>query len=118
VPTELIQRALAERRELLSMSFNFDHLRPEDTTYETLLRGVLCVPLVHVRTGGSEETMALSTVNDTVGVLYLESGGAVRTSLSAGDRELLQTLAIEASTISRMPACSSRSARRSRWRKS
>lgn len=99
VPPELIMRALAERRELLSMRFQFDHLRPEDTTYETILRGVVCVPLVHVRTGGSEETLALSTVNDTVGVLYLESAGSTRASLDMGDRELLQTLAIEASTI-------------------
>jgi serine phosphatase RsbU (regulator of sigma subunit) len=46
----------------------------------------------------ADETMILGHQADTVGVLYLESRlGA--TDLTVGDRELLQTLAIEASTI-------------------
>ena len=40
----------------------------------------------------------LSTVNDTVGVLYMDTRIG-KADLSAGNRELLQTLALEASTI-------------------
>jgi len=100
-PTRLIHKALNSRRELLSM--NFDPRRqfqddPELSTANLPARSVVCVPLVRVRTGGSEETMVMHAAEDTVGVLYLESK-ADAASLSAGDRELLQTLAIEASTI-------------------
>ncbi|HUQ93309.1 MAG TPA: SpoIIE family protein phosphatase [Bryobacteraceae bacterium] len=103
VPTKLIHKALSARRELLSMNFDprVQFLGdPDISTANLPLRSVVCVPLVHVRTGGSvsEETQVVSSKNETVGVLYLESRlGA--TDLSAGDRELLQTLAIEASTI-------------------
>ncbi|MCC6369270.1 MAG: SpoIIE family protein phosphatase [Bryobacterales bacterium] len=100
-PTRLIHKALNNRRELLSM--NFDPRRqfqddPELSTANLPARSVVCVPLVRVRTGGSEETMVMHAAEDTVGVLYLESK-VDAASLSAGDRELLQTLAIEASTI-------------------
>jgi serine phosphatase RsbU (regulator of sigma subunit) len=100
-PTRLILKALKNRRELLSM--NFDPRRqfqddPELSTANIPARSVVCVPLVRVRTGGSEETMVMHAAEDTVGVLYLESK-VDAASLSAGDRELLQTLAIEASTI-------------------
>lgn len=100
-PTRLIHKALNNRRELLSM--NFDPRRqsqddPELSTAGLPSGSVVCVPLVKVRTGGSEETMVMQPAGDTVGVLYLESKAAAA-SLSAGDRELLQTLAIEASTI-------------------
>lgn len=101
VPTTVISRALRQRRELLSMSFDpleEQGLRPETSIANLELRSVVCVPLVRVRTGNSEETGMLSSANDTVGLLYMDSRGA-HADLSHGNRELLQTLALEASTI-------------------
>ena len=101
VPRRLIRKALHERRELLSM--NFDHseaggVKAENTVADLDLRSVVCVPLVHIRVGGAEDPSALSAARETVGVLYMDSRiGAA--DLSAGNRELLQTLALEASTI-------------------
>jgi sigma-B regulation protein RsbU (phosphoserine phosphatase) len=100
VPMSVINRALRTRRELLYM--NFDPLeqqgvRPEMSVADLELRSVICVPLIHIRTGSAQETM-LSSINDTVGLLYLDSREAPA-DLSAGNREILQTLALEASTI-------------------
>src|SRR6516162_5649536 len=58
VPTSLIQRALRQRRELLSMSFDpagEQGVRPNTTIASLELRSVVCVPLVRVRAGGAEE---------------------------------------------------------------
>jgi len=101
VPTSVIQRALQSRRDLLSM--NFDPLvekgvRPEMTVASLELRSVVCLPLVQIRSGTSEETRISSAAEATVGLLYLDSR-VMQADLSAGNRELLQTLAIEASTI-------------------
>jgi serine phosphatase RsbU (regulator of sigma subunit) len=72
-------------------------VRPEMSVADLELRSVVCVPLVHVRTGSMQETIATS-VDDTVGVLYMDSRGSAA-DLSSGNREILQTLALEASTI-------------------
>jgi phosphoserine phosphatase RsbU/P len=101
VPTSVIQRALNSRRELLSMSFN-----PGQETLESLdrsvaaleLRSAVCVPLVLVQSGSMEETRVASHAQQTVGLLYLDSRLSPA-DLSAGNREVLTTLAIEASTI-------------------
>jgi sigma-B regulation protein RsbU (phosphoserine phosphatase) len=101
VPTSVIRQALESRRELLSMSFDpFEQqgVGPETTISALELRGVVCVPLVHVRSGSMEETRVSSAAGATVGLLYLDSRQSAA-DLSAGNRELLQTLAIEASTI-------------------
>lgn len=100
VPRSIIERALRTRRELLSMTF--DHLgeqgiRPEMSVADLELRSVVCVPLVRLGSGSLQETMATS-LNDTVGVLYMDSRNSAA-DLSAGNREILQTLALEASTI-------------------
>ncbi|MGH9594933.1 MAG: PP2C family protein-serine/threonine phosphatase, partial [Bryobacteraceae bacterium] len=50
-----------------------------------------------VRTGSADETM-VATVSDTAGLIYMDSRLAPA-DLSSGNRELLQTLALEASTI-------------------
>jgi serine phosphatase RsbU (regulator of sigma subunit) len=100
VPRSLIHRALRTRRELLSMTFDplgQEGMRPEMSVADLALRSVVCVPLIHVRTGSLQETVATS-VNDTVGVLYMDSR-ASPADLSTGNREILQTLALEASTI-------------------
>jgi serine phosphatase RsbU (regulator of sigma subunit) len=101
VPREVIQRALQHRRELLSM--NFDPLsagetKPQNSVADLELRSVICVPLVRIRAGQGDVTSVLSTGGETVGVLYMDSRIAVA-NLAGGNRELLQTLAIEASTV-------------------
>jgi serine phosphatase RsbU (regulator of sigma subunit) len=101
VPTSVIQRALHTRRDLLSM--NFDPLaaqgvRSEMSVAALELRSVVCLPLVQVRSGSSEETRMTTAAESTVGLLYMDSR-ALQADLSAGNRELLQTLAMEASTI-------------------
>ena len=102
VPTSVIQRALNSRRELLSMSFNPEVQESREGMDRSVaaleLRGVVCVPLVLVQSGSMEETRIASHAQQTVGLLYLDSRVSAA-DLSAGNREVLQTLAIEASTI-------------------
>jgi len=101
VPRRVIHRALQQRREMLSMNFDplaTGEVRPEHSIADLELRSVVCIPLVRINTSSGEETGMLSTESDTVGVLYLDSRVS-SADLSGGNRELLQTLAIEASTI-------------------
>ncbi len=101
VPTSVIQRALHTRRDLLSMSFDpleQSGIRPEMSVAQLELRSVVCLPLIQIRSGTNEETSVLSAARATVGLLYMDSRKAPA-DLSAGSRELLQTLAMEASTI-------------------
>jgi len=74
-------------------------VKAEHSVADLELRSVVCVPLVRIRMGGgAQETSMATTGSETVGVLYMDSRlGAA--DLSAGNRELLQTLALEASTI-------------------
>jgi serine phosphatase RsbU (regulator of sigma subunit) len=101
VPREVLQRALRNRRELLSM--NFDPLgnnetRPQNSIADLELRSVICVPLVRIRTSLGDVTSLLSSDHETVGALYMDSRISAA-DLTGGNRELLQTLAIEASTV-------------------
>jgi len=101
VPREVIHRALQHRRELLSMTFDpwaATDTRPQNSIADLELRSVISVPLVRIRTGQGDATGILSTGNETVGVLYMDSR-SVTADLAGGNRELLQTLAIEASTV-------------------
>ena len=101
VPRRVIRRALEQRRELLSMNFDpqaTGEFSTEHSVADLELRSVVCVPLVRINSGAGHDTNILSTQNDTVGLLYMDSRG-VAADLSGGNRELLQTLAIEASTI-------------------
>jgi serine phosphatase RsbU (regulator of sigma subunit) len=101
VPREVIRHALERRRELLSMNFDplaEDQAKPQSTVSDLDLRSVICVPLVRIRTGLGDATSVLSTGNETVGVLYMDSRVAAA-DLAGGNRELLQALAIEASTV-------------------
>jgi phosphoserine phosphatase RsbU/P len=61
------------------------------------LRGVVCVPLVRISSAPKQADAAAST-SETNGVLYLDSRSASH-DMAAGNRELLQSLAIEASII-------------------
>jgi sigma-B regulation protein RsbU (phosphoserine phosphatase) len=101
VPRDLIHRALEHRRDLLSMNFDpieGDETRPRNTIADLELRSVICVPLVRIRTGLGDATSVVSAARETVGVLYMDSR-RVAADLTGGNRELLQTLAIEASTV-------------------
>ena len=101
VPREVIRRALEHRRELLSMNFDplgADETRPQNSIADLELRSVICVPLVRIRAGQNDATSVLVTGNETVGVLYMDSR-VIAADLAGGNRELLQTLAIEASTV-------------------
>ena len=101
VPRHLIRQALTSRRELLSMSFDpFEEqgVRPEMTVAQLELRSVVCLPLIRLRSGAPDDTRAINAMEDTVGLIYMDSR-ATPADLSSGNRELLQTLAIEASTI-------------------
>jgi serine phosphatase RsbU (regulator of sigma subunit) len=101
VPTAIIHRALTHRRELLSMSFDphaDDAGLPSRTVAELELRSVVCIPLIKIRVGAGDETGVLPLAGETLGVLYLDTRAGMA-DLSAGNRELLHTLALEASTI-------------------
>jgi serine phosphatase RsbU (regulator of sigma subunit) len=56
------------------------------------------VPLVRIRAGQGETTNILATGSETVGLLYMDSRAGAA-DLAGGNRELLQALAIEASTV-------------------
>ena len=101
VPRGVIQKALESRRDLLSMAAgavdqgtgSFDR---GGTAEALALCSVICVPLVRIRVGQQHETSVLSARQDTLGVLYMDSK---LDELSSGNQELLQTLAIEISTV-------------------
>ena len=103
VPRGLIEKALLGRRDLLSMSFDpspagTDPEAAGKTFQELQLRRAVCVPLVKIRIGQEHETSMLSLKQNTLGMLYMDSKRD-REDLSIGNRELLQTLAIEISTV-------------------
>jgi len=101
IPRRLIKLALESRKDLFSMSFDPSALgerAPGSTIGDLELRSVVCVPLVHVKLGGAGVTRALSMGRDNAGVLYMDSrAGTI--DVADGNRELLQTLAINASTV-------------------
>jgi phosphoserine phosphatase RsbU/P len=95
-----IQTALQEREQLLSMTLGVNASGLADRTVKgsESSRNVVGIPLVRARTGSTQETAFLTSRNDTVGVIYLDSRQTAL-DLTSGNRELLQTLALEASTI-------------------
>jgi phosphoserine phosphatase RsbU/P len=100
VPRKVIHRALQQRRDLLYM--NFDSAAGDGAADRSAadleLRSVVCVPLVRIRAGQGDATNVMSTRDETVGVLYMDSRAGAA-DMAGGNRELLQTLAIEASTV-------------------
>ncbi|MGD0499884.1 MAG: SpoIIE family protein phosphatase [Bryobacteraceae bacterium] len=100
VPREVLRHALEHRRDLLYM--NFDPLAAGQTAAsgsvaDLELRSAICVPLVRIRAGQGDATSVLSAASETIGALYMDSRTA-GAGPAGGDRELIQTLAIEAST--------------------
>lgn len=101
VPRQVIHRALQHRRELLSMNFDalgVNETKAQNSISDLELRSVICVPLVRIRTAQSDATNVISTGSETAGVLYMDSRIAPA-DMAGGNRELLQALAIEASTV-------------------
>jgi len=101
VPGRVIKRALEQRRDLLSMNFDpqgTGEFRPERSVVDLELRSVISVPLVRISKVHGDATNVVSTAEETAGVLYMDSRLAAA-DLAGGNREMLQTLAIEASTI-------------------
>jgi len=101
VPRRVIKRALEQRRDLLSMNFDPEStgdFQPERSIADLELRSVICVPLVRINRLTDDSTNLISAAEETAGVLYMDSR-LVAADLAGGNRELLQTLAIEASTI-------------------
>jgi sigma-B regulation protein RsbU (phosphoserine phosphatase) len=101
VPRQVLKRALEQRRELLSMNFDpqgTGEFRPELSVMDLELRSVISVPLVRISKLRGDSTSLVSAADETVGVLYMDSRLAAA-DLAGGNREMLQTLAIEASTI-------------------
>jgi phosphoserine phosphatase RsbU/P len=101
VPRRIIQQALESRRDLFSMSFDpsvADGVSPGNTITDLELRSVVCVPLVRINLSGTQATQLLSSAATNAGVLYMDSRVS-SVDLAGGNRELLQTLAIEVSTV-------------------
>ncbi len=102
VPHKVLQESLQKRSDLFSMSFdpNLDSAARDagQTAVSLDLRSVLCVPLLRLRLGQEGETSMLSTQRDTLGLLYMDSR-QIGADLASGNKELLQTLAIEISTV-------------------
>ena len=101
VPRSSIADALHKRRDPLTMPADrsldetADPARPNAAPEP---RSVLYVPLVKIRIGQEQETSLLSTKDDTLGALYLDKRGP-DANLAEGNREILQSLAIEISTV-------------------
>ncbi len=102
VPRSRIADALRSRSDLLTMpadrSLAGETVDSASPAAAPQPRSVLCVPLVRIRIGQEHETSILSAQDDTLGALYMDKGGA-DANLAEGNREILQSLAIEISTV-------------------
>ncbi len=98
VPRSLIADALHKRRNLLTMPTDLSVDEETAGTVAPEPRSVLYVPLVKIRIGQEHETSILSTKDDTLGALYMDKRGP-DANLAEGNREFLQSLAIEISTV-------------------
>lgn len=101
VPRKVIAKALNKRSDLFAMSFD-PSSDPEESAARTAmaleLRSVVCVPVLRLRFGQEGETRMLNAAQDTVGALYMDTR-QMGADLAKGNRELLQTLAVEISTV-------------------
>jgi phosphoserine phosphatase RsbU/P len=101
IPRGLIQQALESRRDLFAMSFDPAEISaraPGNTIGLLELRSVACIPLVRGKPTGSGATELLANVRASAGLLYLDSRAGTM-DLAGGNHELLQTLAIDASSV-------------------
>ncbi|MCU1257218.1 MAG: serine phosphatase [Bryobacterales bacterium] len=98
VPRGIIRQALKNRRDLLSMSFQPPGADggANDSVADLELRSVICIPLIRIQ--GLPDAKEVPAESPTAGLIYMDSRYSAR-EMAAGDRELLQSLAIEASVI-------------------
>ncbi len=95
IPRNLIRGALDRRSYTFSVQFDDVEADPSSSAYALELKSAVCIPLVRI--GITSDPTAASS-RETVGALYLDS----RTSphdMAAGNRELLESFGIEASTV-------------------
>ncbi|MBV8897471.1 MAG: SpoIIE family protein phosphatase [Acidobacteriaceae bacterium] len=85
LPADVIARALNERHDLLSL------------TLDSAMRDIICVPLVSLGSINAQETVSIAPASNTLGLIYLDS--RQQTAVPQLNRELLHTLALEASTV-------------------
>ena len=96
VPRRVLAQALNSRSEMLSMSFQQSSgADPGNSIADLDLRSVVCVPLVRIRAAPQDVS---APEPETAGLLYMDSRISDR-DMAVGNRELLQSLAIEASVI-------------------
>jgi serine phosphatase RsbU (regulator of sigma subunit) len=102
LPRNVIAEALHQRSDLFAMSFDrglgADRPNPSQTVVALDLRSVVCVPLLKIRLGEASETRVLNAKQDTIGVLYMDTR-QIGANLAEGNKEVLQTLAIEISSV-------------------
>ncbi|MBI2685190.1 MAG: SpoIIE family protein phosphatase [Acidobacteria bacterium] len=98
IPARVLNQALRSRTDLLSMSFDPGAPALDSSVQHLSLRSVVCVPLIKVRAGDISETALVGSIADTIGLLYLDSR-QVHAELTSTSRDLVQSLAIEASFV-------------------
>lgn len=98
VPASLLNQALRNRSELLTMRFDDAHNLVDTASLNVVLRSIVCVPLIKVRATEMTETAVVGTIADTIGLLYMDSRES-HAELTSTSRDLLQSLAIEASFV-------------------
>ena len=98
IPAKVLHEALRSRSDLLSMRFDAGLKGLDSSILNLSLRSVLCVPLIKVRAGDLSETALVGTIADSIGLLYLDSR-LEHAELTSTSRDLLQSLAIEASFV-------------------
>jgi serine phosphatase RsbU (regulator of sigma subunit) len=101
VPQNLIRRALDQPGQTFSIQFgvNQESADPSASAYDLALKSAVCIPLLRIQLEGPQNPAdAADAPLEKTGVLYLDSRIDSR-DMSAGNRELLETLAIEASTV-------------------
>jgi sigma-B regulation protein RsbU (phosphoserine phosphatase) len=95
VPRNLILQELESRTQTFSMQFDPMRESPSASAYALELKSVVCIPLVRIQISSEDGKI---TPGETAGVLYLDSRVDAR-DLAQGNQDLLETLAVEASTV-------------------
>ncbi len=97
VPRKLLLKALEEGASTLSLQFDPADAGPSASAHALELKSIVCIPLVKVQMS-ADPAAAPGRPGETVGLLYMDSRTGPR-DMAAGNRELLETLGIEASMV-------------------
>ena len=98
IPAKVLYKALHTRSDLLNMHFDSSLDGVDASIVKLAVRSVVCVPLIKVRAGDLSETALVGTIADSIGLLYMDSR-LHHPELTANSRDLVQSLAIEASFV-------------------